>query len=88
MSSDHKFSKLPPRAQLNAVREKQGVLAEIKVQVLTDHRILIHRPEGDSPQMMAGVIDLLAQAIHILTQQMIEKGESRIEVVNNVPGMN
>jgi len=86
MSSNNegkKFSKLGPKAQLEAVKAAQPQpLIEVKVMVLSDGQVRVIRPEGDDVRNLAGVMDLLATGIKIIAHKLAQcQGEaSRIVV--------
>ena len=55
---------------------KPKMVAEIKVTVFDNNQVLVTRPEGDSPENLAAVMDLLATGIKIVAQKMAGQKEA------------
>jgi hypothetical protein len=57
----------------------QVPVVEIKVQVMPNNQVLVHRPDGDEPEQLAAIMEVLATAITIICRKLAQhKSDSRI----------
>jgi len=65
-----KFSKLGPRAQLEAVKAKQPqVMMQVTINLMDNGQPMVQRPECHNAAEYAGVIDLIATALIMVAQK-------------------
>ncbi len=86
------FSKLGPKAQLQAVKMAQAVnepqpIVEIKVVLLNNNQVVVTRPEGETVQNFAAIIDLLATAQKIIAHKLAQCQGEPSRIVVPPPGM-
>jgi len=71
---------------LDRVKANQAAKAEasplpmvtVKVEVMSDNTVRVSRPEGNSPQQLAAVINLLATAQQIICEKLAKAEPGRI----------
>lgn len=70
MSSGKEFMDRVKANQVKKLAAEPMVVAEVKVQVMSDNQVRVYRPEGDDPKNLAAIIQVLAAGMNVMTTQL------------------
>lgn len=71
-SKDQKFSKLPPKQQLEAVKAAQPqIVLEVGVRAFDNGQLMVVHPDTEDPLAIAQFIDMLITGAQVLCRQKL-----------------